>query len=123
MLGWGTFRYIPDLGVSWKLRLLDIYARKTAPTHPGVVLAEAFEAMNLKIMPTAKLLVVSRQTLHNIIRGSAPITPTMALKIGALCGNGPNIWIGMQTNHDLWREARKNKKEIRNIEKAASAYA
>lgn len=102
---------------------MDIYARKVAPTHPGFVLAEALEAMNLKIMPTAKLLGVSRQTLHKILRGDSPITPTMALKVGALCGNGPNLWISMQTNHDLWHEARKNKKEIHAIEKAAKAYA
>ena len=98
-------------------------ARKVPPTHPGVVLAEALEAMGLKIMPAAKLLGTSRQTLHKILRGDGPIGPAMALKIGALCGNGPNLWLGMQANHDLWHEARKIKREITAIEKAAAAYA
>jgi len=97
-------------------------ARKVAPTHPGVVLAEALDSMGLKIMPAAKLLSTSRQTVHKILRGDGPIRPAMALKIGALCGNGPNLWINMQANHDLWHEARNIKREIASIEKAAQAY-
>ena len=60
---------------------MDIFSRDVPPTHPGVILAEALENMNLKIMPAASLLGTSRQTLHKIIRGDAPITPPMALKI------------------------------------------
>ncbi len=73
-------------------------ARKVSPTHPGVILAEALGAMNLKIMPAAAILGVSRQTLHKILKCDAPISVTMALKVGSLCGNGPNLWINMQTN-------------------------
>ena len=65
--------------------------------------------MNLKIMPAASL------------RSDAPITPPMALKIGTLCGNGPNLWINMQTNHDLWHEARRMRREIEGIKKAVAA--
>jgi len=68
-------------------------------------------------------LGMSRQMLHRIIKGDATITTTMALKIGALCGNGPNLWVNMQTNHDLWHEARNIKREIATIERAAAAYA
>ncbi len=102
---------------------MNIYERRVAPTHPGVILAEALEAMGLKIMPAAALLGMSRQMLHRIIKGDATITTTMALKIGALCGNGPNLWVNMQTNHDLWHEARNIKREIATIERAAAAYA
>ena len=65
--------------------------------------------MNLKIMPAASL------------RGDAPITPPMALKLGTLCGNSPNLWINMQTNHDLWHEARRMRREIEGIKKAVAA--
>ena len=100
---------------------MDIFSHDVPPTHPGVILAEALENMNLKIMPAASLLGTSRQTLHKIIRGDAPITPPMALKIGTLCGNGPNLWINMQTNHDLWHEARRMRREIEGIKKAVAA--
>ena len=89
---------------------MDIFSRDVPPpTHPGVILAEALENMNLKIMPAASL------------RGDAPITPPMALKIGTLCGNSPNLWINMQTNHDLWHEARRMRREIEGIKKAVAA--
>ena len=45
----------------------------------------------------------------------------MALKIGTLFGNGPNLWINMQANHDLWHEARRMRREIKGIEKAVVA--
>ena len=102
---------------------MNIYERKVAPTHPGVILAEALEAMGLKIMPAAAILGTSRQMLHRIINGEASITPAMALRIGALCGNGPDLWVNMQTNHDLWHEARRMKREVAKIQREAVAYA
>ena len=45
----------------------------------------------------------------------------MALKIGTLFGNGPNLWINMQANHDLWHEARRMRREIEGIKKAVAA--
>lgn len=35
--------------------------------------------------------------------GRQPVTPAMALGIGELCGNGPELWIRMQAAHDLHR--------------------
>ena len=84
-------------------------ARKVAPTHPGVVLAEALDSMGLKIMPAAKLLGTSRQTLHKILRGDGPGRPGMALKIGARGGSGPNLWINMQANHFHCRDESDNR--------------
>jgi addiction module HigA family antidote len=54
----------------------------------------------------AALLGVSRQSLHNILREQAPITPEMAVRIGKLCGNGPGLWVRMQAAHDLWHAER-----------------
>jgi addiction module HigA family antidote len=30
-----------------------------------------------------------------------PITAQMALRIGKMCGNGPNIWLNLQRTYDL----------------------
>lgn len=49
----------------------------------------------------AKLLGISRQTLHDILTEKHPISPQMALRIGKLCGNGPEIWLRMQNPYDL----------------------
>lgn len=39
----------------------------------------------------------------------------MALRLGKLCGNGPNLWLEMQTAHDLWHAERKLSRGIASI--------
>ena len=43
-----------------------------------------------------KLLGVSRQTLYEILEEKQPVTPVMALRLGKLCGNGPDLWLNLQ---------------------------
>jgi antitoxin HigA-1 len=52
-------------------------------------------------------LGVSRQTLHDILAEKQPVTPNMALRLGKLCGNGPNWWLNLQRNYDLHVERSK----------------
>ena len=78
------------------------------PTHPGEILREdVLPALNLPVLAAAELLGVSRQTLHRILSGAASVTPEMALRLGKLCGNGPNLWIRMQAAYDLWHAERR----------------
>jgi addiction module HigA family antidote len=51
----------------------------------------------------ARLLGVSRQTLYDILEEKQPVTPMMALRLGKLCGNGPDLWLNLQKRHDLQR--------------------
>ena len=39
----------------------------------------------------ARLLGVSRQTLYDILDEKQPVTPGMALRLGKLLGNGPDL--------------------------------
>ena len=55
----------------------------------------------------ARLLGLSRQSLHDILAGRQPVTPATAVKLGKLCGNGPRLWLNMQTAHDLWEAEQK----------------
>ena len=74
------------------------------PTHPGEILRyDVLPALNMTIAGAARELGISRQMLHKIISGQAPITPEMALRIGKWCGNGPGLWLRMQQAYDLWR--------------------
>ena len=76
---------------------------KRPPIHPGLLLREeVLPALARPKTEIARLLGVSRQTLYDILREAQPITPDMALRIGKLCGNGPNLWLNMQARHDLW---------------------
>jgi addiction module HigA family antidote len=84
--------------------------RDIEPTHPGEILREdVLPALRKSQTEIAKLLHVSRQTLHAILSEKAPITPRMAVKIGKLCGNGPELWVNLQAAYDLWHAKREVK--------------
>lgn len=86
------------------------------PIHPGALLREeVLPALNRPKTEIARLLGVSRQTLYDILREAQPITPEMALRIGKLGGNGPNLWLNMQANYDLWHAERALAGKIRKI--------
>jgi addiction module HigA family antidote len=76
--------------------------RGIPPSHPGAMLREiVLPSLGKTKAEIAKHLRVSRQTLHDILAEKQPITPQMALRIGKLCGNGPDLWINMQRAYDL----------------------
>lgn len=89
-------------------------ARK--PTHPGALLREdVLPARRISVSDAADKLLISRQTLHKILAEKSPITREMAIRIGKLCGNGPDLWLGMQQAVDLWAAQQKLAKEIKKI--------
>jgi antitoxin HigA-1 len=76
---------------------------KRRPTHPGVMLGNTvLPALGRPKTEIARLLGISRQSLHDILAGRQPVTSTTAIKLGKLCGNGPRIWLNMQLAYDLW---------------------
>src|SRR5438309_5187750 len=67
------------------------------PTHPGEILREdVLPALDIAKTRFAALLRVSRQTLYDLLGEKQPVTPQMALRLGRLLGNGPDIWLRMQ---------------------------
>jgi addiction module HigA family antidote len=86
-------------------------------THPGVFFAEeVLPALGRRtIGEIATLLGVSRQTLHRVMSGSAAVTPEMAMRLGKLCGNGPDLWLDMQAGYDLSVASLKLGKQIDRI--------
>jgi antitoxin HigA-1 len=77
------------------------------PTHPGAILREdVLPALKLSVVGAAAKLGVSRQMLHRVLAERAAMTPEMAVRVGKLCGNGPQFWLAMQQEHDLWQAER-----------------
>jgi addiction module HigA family antidote len=73
------------------------------PTHPGAILREdSLPAMGLSVAAFARALGVSRQMVHGILAERSAVSPEMAVRLGAFFGNGPQLWIDMQTRRDLW---------------------
>lgn len=72
------------------------------PVHPGEILREdVLPALGRPKTEIARLLGISRQTLYDILGEKQPVTAAMALRIGKMCGNGPDIWLNLQKRYDL----------------------
>ncbi|MGV7235624.1 MAG: HigA family addiction module antitoxin [Nitrosomonadaceae bacterium] len=82
------------------------------PTHPGFLLADVLEDTSLPVLRFAKGIHLSRQQVHKILKGSAPITAEVAVKMGRFLGNGPDLWMNMQVKYDLWKAEQTVDEEI-----------
>ncbi|MBV8091713.1 MAG: HigA family addiction module antidote protein [Acetobacteraceae bacterium] len=81
--------------------------------HPGELLREdVLPALRRTRAEIARLLGVSRQTLHSILTERTPVTPEMALRLGKLCGKGPELWLALQTKYDLEQLSQTKRSEI-----------
>ena len=90
--------------------------RGLKPMHPGELLREVvLPALDRSKTEVAKLLGVSRQTLHDILKEQQPVTPAMALRLGKLCGNGPQLWCNLQSAYELARAEKRIGKAIAKI--------
>lgn len=86
---------------------------KMEPAYPGAILRDdVIPALGISVTEAAAGLGISRQMLHQIMAGTKPVTPAMALRIGKFVGNGPEIWLAMQQSYDLWHARRELGKEI-----------
>ena len=78
--------------------------RMKNPPHPGLsVLHDCLEPLGLSIAEGAMALGVTRQALHNLVRGRAGISAEMAIRLGKAFGGGAEIWLRMQAAYDLAR--------------------
>ena len=78
------------------------------PTHPGLIIRDdVLPELQLSVNEAAEQLGVSRVTLSRVINGRSAITDEMALRVGKWVGNGPEIWLRMQGQYDLWQANKK----------------
>ena len=96
--------------------------RGLPPMHPGELLREEIvPALDRSKADIARLLGVSRQTLYDILKEKQPVTPGMALRLGKLCGNGPDLWLNLQKRYDLRRAELELGEKIKDIPTLAVA--
>ncbi len=77
------------------------------PPHPGGVVEDALEYLNLSVARGAKALGVSRSQLHRVIKGQCAISPEMALRLEKVIGSTVGTWLRAQAAYD---EAQTRKK-------------
>jgi addiction module HigA family antidote len=83
------------------------------PAHPGEVLRE-YLPEGVSISAVAKRLGVTRQALSALLNGRAGVSASMALRLEGALGINAEMWLNMQTNHDLWH-ARKRPPRVQRM--------
>lgn len=68
-------------------------------------------------MPPA--LHVARVTLSKILNGSAGISADMTLRLAQWLGTSPDLWLGLQTQFDLWLAGKQKRPAIEPVRKVA----
>jgi len=89
--------------------------RKIRPSHPGEIILDILEDVEISQTQFAKMLGVSRRTVNQIIQGYRPITVDMAIRIGKALGNGPELWLNLQQKVDLWDSLQKYEEEYEKV--------
>ena len=82
------------------------------PPHPGELIGDNLDELDVSIVDAAKALGITRQQLHNVIAGRSAVTPEMAVKLEKAIGSTADTWLRMQMNYDLAR-VRKRESSIK----------
>jgi addiction module HigA family antidote len=73
------------------------------PTHPGAVLREdVLPELGWTQIELANRLMVSRQTVSQLLHEEKSVTAEMAIRISSAVGGTPESWLSMQQAVDLW---------------------
>src|SRR4051812_48755476 len=91
--------------VAQRAKEYPVGPRKVAPTHPGRIIGGILEDQHISVRAMAKAIGVSHNVLGNVIAGRSAVTAEKAVRIGTYFGNGPELWLNLQQDHDLWRGA------------------
>lgn len=72
-----------------------------APVHPGVILRESvLPAIGKTVDEAADLMGVAPAELADVLTGGR-VSADLALRLGKLCGNGPDLWLNLQSAYEL----------------------
>ena len=80
------------------------------PPHPGYILKDYLG--NISVTAAALHMGVTRATLSRILNGNAGISAEMALRLSEALGTSAELWIGMQSQYDLWQASKKRRQKV-----------
>lgn len=89
------------------------------PAHPGEVLREWLPE-GMTVTQAAKDLQISRVTLSKVLNGKAAVTANLALRLAAWLSTSPDVWLGMQTQYDLWQAEQQPTPHIKPLDRIAA---
>jgi addiction module HigA family antidote len=73
----------------------------TTPIHPGLVLQDELDELDLSQTTLAEHIRVLPKTVNEICRGKRGISVEMALKLSGAFGTSARFWLNLQNNWEL----------------------
>ncbi|MFK0732053.1 MAG: HigA family addiction module antitoxin [Gloeotrichia echinulata GP01] len=89
--------------------------RLVRPIHPGEVIADILDDLDINHTKFAEILGVSNQTIQEVINGERAITVDIAIRLGKALGNGPRLWLNLQQKVDVWDALQNHKEEYEQV--------
>ncbi|MGR3221272.1 MAG: HigA family addiction module antitoxin [Candidatus Anammoxibacter sp.] len=86
------------------------------PIHPGEILKDELEEIELTQTTLAKHIGVLPKTINEICRGKRGISAEMAMKLSKALGGSPQFWLNLQNN---WELSHLEETDFKNIELVA----
>ena len=79
----------------------NITAKKLTPVHPGELLKEALDDLEVSMNQFAREIHVPANRISQIVAGKRAISGETALRLARYFGTTPRYWINMQAHYDL----------------------
>ncbi|MBD2487645.1 HigA family addiction module antitoxin [Aulosira sp. FACHB-615] len=89
--------------------------RLVRPIHPGEVIADILDDLDIDSTKFAEILGVSNQIVNEIINGQRAITVDIAIRLGKALGNGPRLWLNLQQKVDIWDALQNHQEEYEQV--------
>lgn len=93
------------------LQMTVMLPKKRPPTHPGeMLLREYLEPMAVTQKEFAEHLGWTYARLNEIVNGRRNVSADSALAFGEALGTGPELWLNLQRDWDLWHALESHRK-------------
>ena len=99
-------------------------AKRLAPMHPGEVLREEFLLpLGLSAGALAKTCGIPRTRIERLSSEQTGVTTDTALRLSKAFGTSPELWLNLQTDHDIQIAKRRIGKDLLRIEPVGTKAA
>ena len=71
------------------------------PVHPGEILKEEMEELEMSARALAEAISVPSNRVSSIINGTRGITADTALRLSRYLGTSPEMWMNLQKTYEL----------------------
>lgn len=73
----------------------------STPIHPGEILKDEMDVLNLSAAELARAVSVPANRISQIVAGKRNISADTALRLGKLFSTGPQFWLNLQMAYEL----------------------